>query len=346
MEKKAGRHFQDNMTPARAARIRSELIKNKSLSHREKKGQEKSGKGAVRRSKCGQSEKEAFNRKIAGKTLLKREDIYRLIVNNVFTPIIYYDLNGNVLLINAVGAKNLGGTVDEFIGKSVYEIFPRVADIHMKRIRQAMEQGQEKKFEDAVELAQGKKWFLTSIQPVKDSRGKTKAVQMISMDITDRKRAEHELEKNKKELEQKAVELEEINTALRVLLKKREEDKSELEQKVLFSVKDLILPYLEKIKMSIKDQRHISYLDIIESNLNNITSPFTSSKSSEFLKFTPTQIHVANLVKQGKSTKEIAEILNLSTDTISTHRDSIRRKLGITHKKINLRSYLLSRSDI
>jgi len=181
---------------------------------------------------------------------------------------------------------------------------------------------------------------------LKDDKGKAIAVQMISMDITDRKRAEQALGQKKKELEKKTLELEEVNTALRVLLRKREEDKSELEEKVLFSVKDLILPYLEKLRRSAVDQREMSYLDIIESNLNEITSPFASPKSSEFYKFTPTQIHVANLVKQGKRTKEIAEILNLSTSTIDTHRDSIRKKFGITHKKINLRAYLLSKDTI
>jgi len=334
IEKKVGRQFQDHMTPARASRIRSELIKGTDLSHK------RSGKDPER------VEKTAIDSGSREVAFLEKEEIYRLIVNNVFTPIIYYDLNGNVLLINSVGAKNLGGTVDDFIGKSVYEIFPKVAHIHMERIRQAMEQGYEKKFEDSIELSQGKKWFLTSIQPVKSDKAKAVAVLMISMDITDRKQAEQALEGKKKELELKTLELEEINTALRVLLRKREEDKSELEENMSFSVKDLIMPYLEKLKNTVSDQREMSYLDIIESNLNRIVSPFMTPKSSKFYNLTPTQIHVANLVKQGKRTKEIAEILNLSTSTIDTHRDNIRRKIGITNKKINLRSYLLSKNSI
>ncbi len=346
VEEKAGRQSQDQMTPSLAARIRFERIKTKPVSNKGPQARKKSSILPDESFRIRQLEKKEHDHRSAEEVLLEREEIHRLIVNNVFTPIIYYDLDGNVLLINAVGANNLGGTVDAFVGKSVYDIFPKVAHIHMERIRQATEKGQEYRFEDSIELRQGEKWFLTSIEPVKDDKGKAIAVQMISMDITDRKRAEQALGQKKKELEKKTLELEEVNTALRVLLRKREEDKSELEEKVLFSVKDLILPYLEKMRRSAVDQREMSYLDIIESNLNDITSPFASPKSSEFYKFTPTQIHVANLVKQGKRTKEIAEILNLSTSTIDTHRDSIRKKFGITHKKINLRAYLLSKNTI
>jgi PAS domain S-box-containing protein len=342
IEKKVGLQFQDHMTPARAYQIRSELTKG-TVSSNKISEKEKNLKSSTEENLLlAQEEKTSNDRNNQEETLLERDEIYSLIVNNVFTPIIYYDLDGNVLLINAVGAENLGGTVEDFVGKSVYEIFPKTAHIHMERIRQAMEQGYEKKFEDSIELSQEIKWFLTSIQPVKNEKGKTAAVQMISIDITVRKRAEQALEGKQTLLEQKTIELEEINTALRVLLKKREEDKSELEEKVSFSVKDLITPYIEKLKKSISDQRQLSYLDLIESNLNSIISPFMTLKSCEFYNLTPTEIHVANMVKQGKSTKEIAEILNLSTSTIDTHRDSIRRKLGITNKKINLRSYLLS----
>ncbi|MFX0195994.1 MAG: PAS domain S-box protein [Candidatus Hodarchaeota archaeon] len=161
-------------------------------------------------------------------------------------------------------------------------------------------------------------------------------------DITERKRGEQTLLQREKELEIKTSNLEEVNTALRVLLKKREEDKTELEENVLFNVKELVVFYIEKLKGSGLNERQRAWVDILESNLNDIISPFSRRLSSIHLNLTPTEMEVANLVKNGKTTKEIAEFLNVSSHAIEFHRRNIRRRLGIQNKKANLRTYLLS----
>jgi DNA-binding CsgD family transcriptional regulator len=135
---------------------------------------------------------------------------------------------------------------------------------------------------------------------------------------------------------------ENVNTALRVLLKRREEDKAELEEKVLSNVRDLVLPYMERLRQTRLDANQMLCLDILESNLNDIISPFARKLSSKYLSLTPTEIRVANLVKEGKTTKEIAEFMHLSDKTIESHRNNVRKKLGIKGKKTNLRTRLLS----
>jgi len=145
-----------------------------------------------------------------------------------------------------------------------------------------------------------------------------------------------------RDLEIKTNSLEEINTALEVLLRKREEDKTELESNVLTNVKELVVPYFEKIKKTKLDNQQEAFLSIIESNLNEIISPFIREISLKYLKLTPTEIQIANLVRHGSTTKDIAEILNVSPRTVETHRKNIRRKIGLEGKKANLRSHLLS----
>ena len=164
----------------------------------------------------------------------------------------------------------------------------------------------------------------------------------IILDITNEKFAAAVLKSREKELKQRTESLSELNTALEVLFRKREADRMEVEEKMLANANSLILPYLEKLKASRLDDRQRVYLNLVESNLNEIISPLTRRMSRHYLNFTPMEIQVANLVKGGKTTKDIALILGLSTRTIEAVRYGIRRKLGMKKKRSNLRSYLLS----
>jgi DNA-binding CsgD family transcriptional regulator/signal transduction protein with GAF and PtsI domain len=140
--------------------------------------------------------------------------------------------------------------------------------------------------------------------------------------------------------------IEETNSALKVLLRQREADKSELEENVLSNVKEHIEPFLEKLKDCGLSEKQKAYVDILESHLKNIISPFSRRISCQYLNLTPAEIQIAKLVKQGRSTKEIAGLLNLSPRTISFHRENIRHKLGIKNQKANLTSHLQSLADL
>lgn len=88
--------------------------------------------------------------------------------------------------------------------------------------------------------------------------------------------------------------------------------------------------------------REGAYLQIIETNLNNLISPFLIRLSAQYTHLSSREIQVAHLVKEGKTTKEIAEILGVSTKAIDLYRGGIRRKLGLKCKSTNLKSHLAS----
>ena len=165
-------------------------------------------------------------------------------------------------------------------------------------------------------------------------------------DISNRIKIQKTTQKEKKDLEKKVkertIELEETNTALNVLLKKRERDKTDVEEKVVLNVKVMIEPYLKKLKKSMLNDNQMIYLGILESNVKEIISPFGQKLSSRLISLTPTELKVANLVRQGKTTKQIAVLSNVSPETISCHRKNIRKKLNLTEQKSNLRTSLSS----
>jgi PAS domain S-box-containing protein len=164
----------------------------------------------------------------------------------------------------------------------------------------------------------------------------------LEMEVLSRRTAEETLHRKSEELKDKATRLEESNIALKVLLTQRETDKGELEQKVLLNLNQLIIPYLEKIKRRKLDAKLRAYITVLESNLKEIVSPFANNLSSRFLRLSHTEMEVANLIRQGKSTKAIAEMMHLAESTIDFHRNNIRAKLGLKNTKINLKTFLSS----
>jgi len=165
---------------------------------------------------------------------------------------------------------------------------------------------------------------------------------VVAYDITDSYKALEKLKASEKELENKNKDLSEMNAALNVLIKNMESKKADFQEQVTANIQHLVLPYLRKIKKKFLDSTNKVLVDIVESNLDKITESFTHKLASSQYCLTATEIKIANLIKIGNKTKEIAATLNISPKTVESHRERIRKKLGISGQKINLRSHLLS----
>jgi len=164
-------------------------------------------------------------------------------------------------------------------------------------------------------------------------------------EITALKLTEEALRKSQEELIEQKQSLEETSIAMKVLLKQREEDKLELEKKVLNNVKGLVLPYVDKLKDTRLKAKDRTLVGIIDTHLQDIISPLLQRFSNAKILLTPQEMQVAALVKDGKTSKEIADVLNVSETTVNFHRKNLRVKFGLRNKRTNLRSYLMSISQ-
>ncbi len=159
------------------------------------------------------------------------------------------------------------------------------------------------------------------------------ARELLEAEVLNRKEAEKALETERQSLE-------EANTALRVLLKHREEDRKELEERLLANVQQLVMPHVQKLKTTVLDPVQKVTVGFIASNLNELISPFLHTVQG--FNFTPRQLEVVILIREGKTTKEIARVLNMTKQAVDIQRFLIRKKIGLNKAKTNLQTYLQS----
>lgn len=186
-------------------------------------------------------------------------------------------------------------------------------------------------------------WVSTTIYPTQFKTQQGKRIYLhMSHDITARKHAEENLRKTQDDLKKKSKTLEETNIALKILLENQEKDKKDTEKSILENIDTLVFPYIKKLESTSLDELQAGLLKIIETNLSETIKPFVSKFNNIADNFSPTEIRVAKMVKDGKTAKEIAGIMCISPNTVKEHNSHIRRKLGIKRKKVNLRNYLQS----
>ena len=283
--------------------------------------------------KCRQIEKE----------LRSSEQRFRMLVETMNEGLAIQDAEGNVAYVNGKVLEITGYKKEELIGQPAATFFKgRNKSIYLK---ESSKRGQ--KIEEPYEIEMTAKdgtQVATLISPkvIVDTNGEFQGSFAVITDIRSLKKTEAALKKRKNQLKQKSESLRGMNTALRVLLKEREKDKSKVAKRLLSNIRQLIWPYIDKLADTRLTKRQKYLLDILTSNLEELQSNYGAKLSSEFANLTQAELNVANLVKLGKSTQEIADVLSISYKTTETHRFRIRKKLGLNNKKTNLRTYISS----
>ncbi len=261
------------------------------------------------------------------------------------------DASGRYVLVNRKWEEVTGFKREQTIGKRDVEMIPgplgeqlRLNDLEAMESKAVLEK------EEILEEAGGKRFFLSVKFPLFDEKGGVTGVCGMATEITGRKKAEAELSEHRNRLEEMVKErtealesktqiLEEMNMALKVLLRQREEDRTELEGRFVANIKRLVLPYVEKMKKTELDDRQASYLDIMKTHLDDIVTPLL--KHLQQFNLTSTEMKVASLLTQRRTTKEISRVMGIAASSVETHRKNIRKKLGL-NRQHNLQSHLRS----
>jgi PAS domain S-box-containing protein len=270
-------------------------------------------------------------RKKAEEALEKSEKHYRILVDRNPHGVQKIDIFGTIVYANKAHHEIYGYKEGALIGRSIKDfLVPGSQRDELLGYLEMLvkDQPQPTMYHQKILTKNGKERDIeVTWNYLRDTKGGVEGFLSVLTDITERKEAEKALTESDNKLRMKAMELEEINTALKVMLKQRENDKGESEGNILANVKHLMLPYIEKLKKSRAVSENLLYLNILESNLKEIISPFAQKLTSNQSGLTPKEIQVANLT---------------SLDTVKFHRKNIRKKLGLYGQRTNLRSYLLS----
>lgn len=251
----------------------------------------------------------------------------------VITRADWGDTGPTVVYVNPAFIQMTGYSPSQIIGKSYSILYgPKTDQRVLAELRKQLEQGQVLECR-AVHYRKDGSEFINEyhVQPIPLSAGQPRYFLIVQRDVTLRQKAQEELLEHKRSLEQK-------NAALREVLELIEIEKKKLRENVSTNVEGVVLPALSRLSRS-RTSREKKYLGIIQEHLKDLTSTFGAHMSQPSHRLSPRELQIANLVKSGLSSKDIASSLGISIKTVETIRNKIRRKLGLVNRDVNLISY-------
>ncbi len=280
-------------------------------------------------------------RKLAEEALKESERRFALFMRHLPGLAFIKDEQGKILYINEFAERTYGWKIKDVLGKTDSELWPQEISSRIKESdRQAISKRKVVESIDEIERDGETITYLSYRFPI-IRKGLPTWLGTVSIDITERKQAEDLLKETTEQLQIEREALEKKNIALREILNQIEAEKNFIKQQIVTNVEQAIIPTLMRMKEA-SHPAQVRNFDLLEKELREIVSPFLDTIKSKFTKLSPRELEVCRLIKNGMTSKEIAEALKVSLLTVHKYRELIRKKLDLVNDETNLQTYLQS----
>jgi DNA-binding CsgD family transcriptional regulator/PAS domain-containing protein len=280
-------------------------------------------------------------RERAAQAVRREADELRRVLFGLPSPAMQVDESGAYVDADDHALAFFQRTREEMLARNVADDFPD-AVAHMIVAGDTPEVGE---LEVSCDVHGAMRHLLLSVVPTRISG--SRGCFLLGADITEQKAMQEALARSERALRRQATILDERNAALKVLLEQREQDQRELEQRIVSNVDQLIEPTLQRLSRSLRHRPERLEIDALRANLREIVGPFgqrLAEGGASGPALTRREREVADLVRHGRTSAEIAEVLHVSRAAVAFHRANIRRKLGIPKRGPRLATHLGSMS--
>jgi DNA-binding CsgD family transcriptional regulator len=121
-----------------------------------------------------------------------------------------------------------------------------------------------------------------------------------------------------------------------------EDEKRAIAVQVQANVDRAVSPLVRRLRQTLVGKHEERQLALIQRALDDVTAPFLNRLESLYAALTQREIEVANMIRNGMSSKEIAEGLGVSVYTVHNLRARMRRKLRLSGGRQGLGEFLRS----
>ncbi len=279
--------------------------------------------------------------RLAREALQQSEARFTLFMRHLPGAAYIKDSAGRLIYANDYFNATWGSEGDDLIGKTAEDIWPEeIAAAAARTDSEVLASGDTLEMVDTIDVNGEPTVYLTIKFPISQPN-ELPLLGAIAIDITRRQQAEDSLREATEQLDIERESLQKKNIAMKEVLDQIESDKDLIRQQIATNVEQALLPTIRRLRDAAPEAMRRN-LELLEGELLDIASPFLHTLQHKMTRLSPRELEICRLIKNGLTSKEIADLLNLSPSTVQKHRETVRRKLGLTHDHVNLNSYLQS----